>query len=248
MRLIINADDLGFTKGINYGILDAFETGIVSSASLLMNMSATTHALSLFKNKAIGLGVQLNVSRGKPLIENQALTNEEGFFLKRQEFSQEHISSMMIEFEAQIKKALDLNMSITHLSSYDHVHMANLEIFKKSCELAKKYKLKIRCDRGYKYLEEMTAESIPSTKAFSSDFFDKTVHVNHLIQIINRHSDEDSLEIMVHPGFICGDLIYKDSYQEMRVVEHSILCSNFINHFLKSKKIELINFGELESI
>jgi len=211
-----------------------------------MNMSATSHAVSLFKNKAIGLGVQLNVSSGRPLIENQALTDEDGFFLKKHNFSQEQIAYILIEFEEQIKKALGLKLLITHLSSHDHIHMANLEIFRKSCELAKKYKLKIRCDRGYKYLEEMTVESIPSTKAFSSDFFDKTVHVNHLIQIINQHSNEDSLEIMVHPGFICGELIYKDSYQELRVVEHSILCSDFIKQFLKSKKIELIHFGQLE--
>ena len=39
-NLIVNADDLGWTDGVNRGILDAFRGGIVTSTSLLANGSA----------------------------------------------------------------------------------------------------------------------------------------------------------------------------------------------------------------
>ena len=36
-RLIVNADDLGFTAGINRGILEAHKRGIVTSTSLMVD-------------------------------------------------------------------------------------------------------------------------------------------------------------------------------------------------------------------
>ncbi|AEB07287.1 YdjC family protein [Coriobacterium glomerans PW2] len=36
--LIINADDFGYSAGINHGILDAFTEGILTSATLMANM------------------------------------------------------------------------------------------------------------------------------------------------------------------------------------------------------------------
>ena len=36
-RLIVNADDLGRTGGINRGVVDAHRTGIVTSATVMVN-------------------------------------------------------------------------------------------------------------------------------------------------------------------------------------------------------------------
>ncbi len=49
MKLIINADDFGMTKSINYGIIDAFKDGTISSTSMMMNMPGVDHAISLMK-------------------------------------------------------------------------------------------------------------------------------------------------------------------------------------------------------
>lgn len=245
MKLIINADDLGFTKGINYGILDAFEAGIVSSATLMMNMSTTEHAIELFKGKKIGIGVHLNATSGRPLIKNEALTDEDGFFNKDHNFTKDHIHHLMNEFEAQVKKAIELKIKITHLDSHHHLHMWDRNMFIETCLLAKKYDLKIRSDKGYKYIDEDSLQGVVTTSAFSQEFYDKTVHVNYLIQIIDRHLNQDSLEIMVHPGFICSQLIQKDTYQEKRVVEHSILTSDYMKRYIQSKDISLVNYSEI---
>ena len=36
-RLIVNADDFGFTRGVNRAVLRAFKTGIVTSATIMAN-------------------------------------------------------------------------------------------------------------------------------------------------------------------------------------------------------------------
>ncbi len=55
-NLIVNADDLGWTDGVNRGILDAFRGGIVTSTSLLANGMAFVGGVKAAKS-APGLGV-----------------------------------------------------------------------------------------------------------------------------------------------------------------------------------------------
>jgi chitin disaccharide deacetylase len=46
-RLVVNADDLGLSPGVNEGILEAHTTGIVTSASLMVNRPGAEHAATL---------------------------------------------------------------------------------------------------------------------------------------------------------------------------------------------------------
>jgi chitin disaccharide deacetylase len=48
-NLIVNADDLGWTEGVNRGIAEAHRNGIVTSASLLANGAAFTGAVELVR-------------------------------------------------------------------------------------------------------------------------------------------------------------------------------------------------------
>ena len=245
MKLIVNADDLGLSKGVNYGILDAFESGIVSSASLMMNMPATDHAIKLFKDTEIGLATHLNVTLGRPLGVCPLLTDQDGNFHRKQVLTEETIEAIIGEFDLQIQKALASNLNITHIDSHHHIHMWTEAIWIKTLAIAQKYGLKIRCDRAYAYMRPELLKDVQTTEAFSKDFYDQRVHINHLLFILDNHLSKSSLELMVHPGFLCGGLIERHSYQEMRVVEHSILTSKVIKAYLQEKNIELIHYGHL---
>ena len=48
-NLIVNADDLGWTEGVNRGIAEAHGNGIVTSASLLANGAAFGSAVELVR-------------------------------------------------------------------------------------------------------------------------------------------------------------------------------------------------------
>ena len=57
MKLIINADDFGYSRGINFGILDAYQFGVVRSCSIMANMPAFDHAVQLAgDNPGLGSG------------------------------------------------------------------------------------------------------------------------------------------------------------------------------------------------
>jgi predicted glycoside hydrolase/deacetylase ChbG (UPF0249 family) len=67
-NLIVNADDLGWTEGINRGIAEAHRNGIVTSASLLANGAAFASAVEMARHTpGLGVGVHLNLSEGAPV-------------------------------------------------------------------------------------------------------------------------------------------------------------------------------------
>lgn len=47
-RMIVNADDFGFSEAVNHGILKAMQEGIVTSTSIMANMPGFAHAVQLY--------------------------------------------------------------------------------------------------------------------------------------------------------------------------------------------------------
>ena len=75
-NLIVNADDLCWTEGVNHGIAEAFRNGIVTSASMLANGTAFAGGLEVAQRApGLGLGVHLNLSDGAPLADRESVTS-----------------------------------------------------------------------------------------------------------------------------------------------------------------------------
>lgn len=148
-NLIVNADDLGWTEGVNRGILQAFRTGIVSSASLLANGAAFAEAVKAAKSAPrLGVGVHLNLSDGAPVADREtvmSLLNDDGnladgperLLLKRARLKLV-LDEVEEEWDAQIQKVRDAGIKPTHLDGHKHVHMLP-GLFEIALRLAKKH-------------------------------------------------------------------------------------------------------------
>jgi hopanoid biosynthesis associated protein HpnK len=148
-NLIVNADDLGWTGGVNRGILDAFRRGIVTSTSLLANASAFPEAASAAKSApGLGVGVHLNLSDGAPVADHESVTsllNDKGEFadgpesllLKRARGGLV-LDEVEEEWDAQIQKVRDAGIRPTHLDGHKHVHMLP-GLFEIALRLAKRH-------------------------------------------------------------------------------------------------------------
>lgn len=65
--VIVNADDLGASRGINEGIVEAVDAGIVTSASLMVNMPAARHAVEkMAPHPEISIGIHVNFTNESP--------------------------------------------------------------------------------------------------------------------------------------------------------------------------------------
>ena len=61
-KIIIRADDLGYSKAVNYGILDSVRDGIVKNIGFMVNMPDSCHGYDLIKNLDVCLGLQVSLS------------------------------------------------------------------------------------------------------------------------------------------------------------------------------------------
>jgi chitin disaccharide deacetylase len=99
--LIVNADDFGATSGINRGVIEAHEQGIVTSASLMVDRAASPEAARLaLDHTELGLGLHVGLPSPADLPEGV-----------------EH------EVERQLARFVELTeRQPTHLDSHHYVH------------------------------------------------------------------------------------------------------------------------------
>jgi predicted glycoside hydrolase/deacetylase ChbG (UPF0249 family) len=133
-NLIVNADDLGWTAGVNRGIADAHRNGIVTSTSLLANGSAFDHGVRVAGGlPGLGVGVHLNLSDGPPTSPTgqvRSLLDENGKFLGGPESLLLRLTTKSLdvkevekEWDAQIQRVREAGIRPTHLDGHKHVHM-----------------------------------------------------------------------------------------------------------------------------
>jgi chitin disaccharide deacetylase len=148
-NLIVNADDLGWTQGVNRGIAEAHRNGIVTSASLLANGCAFEEGVqSALQSPRLGVGVHLNLSDGKPLAPARrvkSLLDENGNFsggpetlLFRLTAKSLDAREVELEWNAQIEKVRAAGIRPTHLDGHKHVQMLP-GLFAVTLRLAKKH-------------------------------------------------------------------------------------------------------------
>jgi len=132
--LIINADDLGYTQGVNRAVAQCCRQGILTSATLMANGPAFEDAVAMVKdNPALGVGIHLVLTELQPLSrpdELPGLVDGRGRLLPtpaalltallRGKVSR---PAMHKELARQVSKALDYGLTPTHLDSHMHVHV-----------------------------------------------------------------------------------------------------------------------------
>ena len=133
-NLIVNADDLGWTRGVNRGIAEAHKNGIVTSGTLLANGGAFDDGVELaLGTPTLGVGVHLNLSDGPPVLaagKVLSLVNGQGLFhggpeqlLLRLARRTLDVDEVEREWDAQIRKVIAAGIGPTHLDGHKHVHM-----------------------------------------------------------------------------------------------------------------------------
>ena len=158
-KLIINADDFGISKETNLAIKQGYESGIITSTSIITNMEAFEHAvfeiLPTIKN--IDVGFHFNIIEGKSLTNQPLLCDKNGFFNNSygqiiiKSFNKDFLKQVEIEFRAQIEKVLE-HCKISHIDSHVHTH-AIPNIFKLVSTLAKEYNIPyVRTQREKPYV------------------------------------------------------------------------------------------------
>lgn len=151
-RLIVNADDFGLHNSVNEAVEIAHNTGILTSASLMVNGEGFEDAVAIAKkNKNLGVGIHLTLSGEKPVSpekrifsivdSNGKLFDDHIRFCIRMLREKNMLKHIAIECEAQIDRFFQAGLKPTHVDSHRHLHLFP-PIFKVLDPILKKYSIK----------------------------------------------------------------------------------------------------------
>ena len=132
-QLIVNADDFGYTRGVNRAILHAYRNGIVTSTSLLANGPAFVDAVEQAKSEpGLDVGCHLNLVEGAPLSppgKIPHLVGTDGKFHRMSGLTLRLLSGSVpaaeIEREcsAQLEKLLRAGIRLSHVDTHQHMQI-----------------------------------------------------------------------------------------------------------------------------
>ncbi|SDZ68518.1 PTS system, cellobiose-specific IIA component/hypothetical protein [Evansella caseinilytica] len=214
--LIVNADDFGLSRGVNYGIIEAHKNGIVTSTTLMVNMPDSVHAVNLTKEcPSLGVGVHLNLTIGKPIHSNvPSLINDEGYFHNKRDFFQKaNMEDVERELKAQVEQFYSFGLEPTHLDTHHNIH-GRQPISSILENISEEHHLPTRQLRN-----NDKSKQIPE---FCSDFHQNDASYETLLSIFQR-ARKSPIEMMCHPGFVDEQLLDLSSYNLLRIRELSIL-------------------------
>jgi chitin disaccharide deacetylase len=132
-RLIVNADDFGFTSGVNRGIVEAHSRGIVTSSTLMANGPAFAEAAHLAKTlPTMSIGCHVVLIDGRPVLSAElvpSLTDAGHFRDGMMTFAARAIAGnidadeITAEATAQIRKIQAEGIAVSHIDTHKHTHL-----------------------------------------------------------------------------------------------------------------------------
>ena len=150
--LVVNADDLGVSRGATLAIVKAYREGIVTSASLAVTTPFYEHALEACArtSPALGLGLHFTLTSGSPVSPLRSvplLVDGAGAFRWRflpllRSAAPRRRSNLLdqieLELEAQLQRLIRDGVQVDHIDGERHIHLIP-GIFERVAAAAKRH-------------------------------------------------------------------------------------------------------------
>lgn len=134
-RLIINADDLGLTAGVNRAIAECCQSGVVTSTTLMANGEALADAVAALRQltPATGVGCHVGLVDGRPLLPpaeiSTLMADSASFRPSIVSFAwaaqRGRIRADQVEAEAtaQMRALQSAGVRLSHFDAHKHAHL-----------------------------------------------------------------------------------------------------------------------------
>jgi len=276
-RLIVNADDYGLLPSVSAGIRQAHTHGLVTSTTAMMNMPSAADDLRQAQREcpALGLGVHLLLTAGRPLLPPSAVPSivalsdgasfpKLGTLLARA--GTLNAAEVKAEWRAQIEAFVAVTgQRPTHLDSHHHSSYATPALFTAMLELAREYAAAIRMPvtsaataqrvlgldlsvvEGYMALIGPVLATAGDVR--KPDHFEARFYGPGAtvagLNLVLAELPDGATEIMCHPGYADPALGEITSYYRERPVEVEALTQPGLRAHLAAEGVTLISFAAL---
>lgn len=216
--LIVNADDLGADEGTTRGIIEAHERGIVTSASLMVDMPGARSAVRAARaHPRLGVGLHVSFTAGRRIADLGDLA------LARQ------------ELERQVDRFTEMTgQEPTHVDSHHHVHLRP-ELAPLFVELCRERRIPLRGFSGITYVGNFYGQWEPGQTDLGH------ISAEYLISLLQGIAPGFS-ELACHPGD--RDARFDPLYDWQRRFEVEALTDPRVTAAATRETIRLIDYRE----
>lgn len=264
--LIINNDDAGMSHSSNIGTFEGFEKGVITSSTIMVPCPWFSEIAEYAKanpNRDFGIHLTLT-SEWKyyrwtgiaPKDSVKGLYDPNGYLWRSVEDVYKHATpkEALIEGRAQIQRALDAGIKITHIDSHMGTYQLNPEFMKIYFQLAREFNLPLRMASqktmekfGFGNLRKEYAEKgLVFTDYFIYDELQNYKEVKSFWSDIIKNLKPGVTELFIHASKMSDELRSITYSSKTRAEEAELFTyDKEFRELLKKENINLISFRPL---
>ena len=247
-KMLIRADDLGYSEAFNYGLARAVKSGILRCVGVMPNMEWAEHGVRLLDGEPVTFTVHANICQGKPLTDPKlipSLVDENGIFKDKSLYREAKedfvvLEEVIMEVEAQYLRLVELTGKKPYMIEAHAVPSNN---FNKALGIvAQKYgveSMKFEPGRGPKIANTVLKFSMDSGNPDYNPF-------ESLKKAALQPMAEDEACLMVlHPGYV-DEYTLKTSYlTTQRALEVAMAINPEVPKWCEENGVQLLTYADL---
>lgn len=250
-RILIRADDLGYSRGVNYGIADSVCRGIIRSVGVMPNMPAVRHGLDLLAGAGACLGQHTNICVGRPLTDPArvpSLCQPNGEFQPSRAYRAAAkegrdfvvLDEVVLEIEAQYQRFVELTGQQPRYFEGHAVASAN---FFKGLEI-------VAARHGLDYLGMSLSGPVRFRRTLLYTSMDSMKPDYDPFACLKRDARKDygpdgCCMFVCHPGYLDDYILRTSSLTTPRVQEVAMACDPATRQWLDENGVQPVTYDDL---
>ncbi len=251
--LTVNADDFGYTRDVNSGIVEAHRKGILTATTLMANAAAFDDAVRLAReNPTLDVGCHLVLVGGTSMLTGEPYPRDVPALIKAIILRQ---IKPYPELRDQIRKILHAGLKPLHIDTHKHTHLFPA-VLQAVAKLSEEFKIPF-VRRPFDF--PMRPGKTPVSKRMVAKSFQ--IVRGKFQQALTQHGckstaadlvalveelPEGSTEFMCHPGHCGAELMAaKTRLKQSRAEELAALCAPEVREALHRAGVKLVRYADL---
>ena len=247
-KILVRADDLGYSEAFNYGLARAVKSGIVRSVGVMPNMEWAEHGVNLLKDTDVTFTVHANICQGRPITDPKlipSLVDENGIFKDKSLYREAKedfvvLEEVVMEVEAQYQRLVELTGKKPFMVEAHAVPSANFN--KALAIVGQKYGLTLMSfepGKGAKigkYVMKFSMDSgNPDYNPFES--FKKAA--------LQPMEADEACMMVLHPGYVDEYVLTTSYITTQRALEVAFAINPEVPRWCEENGVKLMTYADL---
>lgn len=247
-KILVRADDLGYSEAFNYGLARAVKSGIVRCVGVMPNMEWAEHGVRLLDGTDVTFTVHANICQGRPITDPKripSLVDENGFFKDKTLYREAKedfvvLEEVVMEVEAQYQRLVELTGRKPFMVEAHAVPSANFQ--KALAIVGRNHGLTLMGfdpTRGPKIGSHVMKFSMDSGNADYDPFasFKKAA--------LQPMEEDECVMMVLHPGYVDAYVLATSYITTQRALEVAFATNPEVPKWCEENDVKLMTYADL---